>query len=246
MSAADPRDKAGPDGVRWHGVADAAALRQAAYRHILDAATQAIERRGRFLIALAGGNTPHGLYRMLRSADTDWSRWQIYFSDERCLPVNDAERNSQLAADAWLNHVPISQGQVHAIPAELGASAAALAYAETLRGIGDFDLVLLGLGEDGHTASLFPGRAQNDWGVAANAPDALAVFDAPKPPPQRVSLSAARLSRTREVLFMIEGEAKRRAVMLWRAGEQLPAAAIRPASGVDVLFESTLLEPRAV
>ena len=133
--------------------------------------------------------------------------------------------------------------QVHAIPAELGASAAALAYAETLRGVGDFDLVLLGLGEDGHTASLFPGR---DWGVAASAPDALAVFDAPKPPPQRVSLSAARLSRTREVLFMVEGEAKRDAVARWRAGEQLPAAAIRPAGGVDVLVESALLGRRTV
>ena len=167
----------------------------------------------------------------------------MYFGDERCLPADDAERNSRMAADAWLDHVPIPQDQVHAIPAELGASAAALAYAETLGGVGDFDLVLLGLGEDGHTASLFPGR---DWGVAPSAPDALAVFDAPKPPPQRVSLSAARLSRTREVLFLVEGEAKRSAVARWRAGEQLPAGAIRLASGVDVLVESALLGRRAV
>jgi 6-phosphogluconolactonase len=243
MSALDAQDDAGPGSVRWIGVADAAALRQMAYRHILDAAARAIERRGRFLIVLAGGNTPSGIYRMLRTADTDWSRWRVYFGDERCLPADDAERNSRMAADAWLNHVPILQDQVHAIPAELGASAAALAYAETLRGVGDFDLVLLGLGEDGHTASLFPGR---DWGVAASAPDALAVFDAPKPPPQRVSLSAARLSRTREVLFMVEGEAKREAVARWRAGEQLPAGAIQPAGGIDVLVESTLLGRRAV
>ncbi len=243
MSATDTQDNAGPGSVRWIGGADAAALRQIAYRHILDAAARAIERRGRFLIVLAGGNTPSGIYRMLRTAATDWSRWQVYFGDERCLPADDAERNSRMAADAWLNRAPIPQDQVHAIPAELGASAAALAYAETLRGVGDFDLVLLGLGEDGHTASLFPGR---DWGVAASAPDALAVFDAPKPPPQRVSLSAARLSRTREVLFMVEGEAKRSAVARWRAGEQLPAGAIRLASGVDVLVESALLGRRAV
>ena len=164
MSASDTQDDAGPGSMRWIGVADAAALRQVAYRRILDAAARAIERRGRFLIVLAGGNTPRGIYRMLRTADTDWSRWQVYFGDERCLPADSAERNSRMAADAWLNHVPIPQDQVHAIPAELGASAAALGYAETLRGVGDFDLVLLGLGEDGHTASLFPGR---DWGVAA-------------------------------------------------------------------------------
>ena len=243
MSATDAEDDAAPRSVRWIGVASAAALRQVACRRILDAAAHAIERRRRFLIVLAGGNTPSGIYRMLRTADTDWSRWQVYFGDERCLRADNAERNSRMAADAWLNRAPIPQDQVHAIPAELGASAAALAYAETLRGVGDFDLVLLGLGEDGHTASLFPGR---DWGVAASAPDALAVFDAPKPPLQRVSLSAARLSRTREVLFLVEGEAKRSAVTRWRAGEQLPAGAIQPAGGVDVLVESALLGRRAV
>jgi 6-phosphogluconolactonase len=242
MSATDAQDDAGPGSVRWIGVADAVALRQIAYRHILDDAARAIEQRGRFLIVLAGGNTPRGIYRMLHAADTDWSCWQVYFGDERCLPADSAERNSRMAADAWLNHVPIPQDQVHAIPAELGASAAALAYAETLRGVGDFDLVLLGLGEDGHTASLFPGR---DWGVAASAPDALAVFDAPKPPPQRVSLSSARLSRTREVLFLVEGEAKRNVVARWRAGELLAAGAIRLAGGVDVLVESALLTSRA-
>ena len=238
MSAPQTSDTA----VRWHSVADRAALRQAASRRILDAAARAIEQRGEFLIVLAGGNTPRGVYQRLRTARTDWSRWQMYFGDERCLPLNDAGRNSRMATDAWLSHAPISQDRVHAIPAELGASAAALAYAKTLRGVGDFDLVLLGLGEDGHTASLFPGR---DMGAAHNAPDALAVLDAPKPPPQRVSLSAARLSRAREVLFMVEGEAKRNAVARWRDGVPLPAGAIQPAGGVDVLVESALLEPRA-
>lgn len=237
-SATDALDHPRPGSVRWIGVADAEALWQVAYRRILDAAAHAIERRGRFLIVLAGGSTPRAIYRMLRGADADWSRWQVYFGDERCLSVDDAERNSAMAADAWLNHVPIPRDEVHAIPAELGASAAALTYAETLRGVGDFDLVLLGLGEDGHTASLFPGR---DWGVAASAPDALAVSDAPKPPPQRVSLSAARLSRTRELLFLVEGESKRDAMKQWRVGADIPARAIHPEAGVDVLVESMLL-----
>ena len=239
MSTPDPGDAV----VRWHGVADAAALRHAACRRILDAAARAIERRGRFLIVLAGGNTPRGIYQKLRTAHTDWSRWRLYFGDERCLPVNNAGRNSRMATDAWLSHVPIPQDQVHAIPTELGASAAAVAYAQTLRGVGDFDLVLLGLGEDGHTAGLFPGH---DFGVGADASDVLAVFDAPKPPPQRVSLSAARLSRAHEVLFLVEGRAKHDAVTRWRAGEPLPAAAIRPAGGVDVLVESASLGPPLV
>jgi 6-phosphogluconolactonase len=113
-----------------------------------------------------------------------------------------------------------------------------------LRPVGDFDLVLLGLGEDGHTASLFP---DHEWGAEAGSPDALAVFDAPKPPSERVSMSAARLSRARHVLFLVSGESKRLAVSTWRAGSNIPARAIQPESGVDILVESALLEtPSAV
>ena len=224
--------------VRWHAVANPAALQRAAFDRILDAAKRAIEAHGRFLIVLAGGNTPRNVYPMLRGADTDWSRWHIYFGDERCLPGDDLERNSRMAADTWLDHVAIPSDQVHAIPAERGAREAAPIYSDTLHGVGDFDLVLLGLGEDGHTASLFPGH---DWGVAVDSPDALAVFAAPKPPPQRVSLSAARLSRARAVLFLVTGESKRDAVRRWRAGADIPARAIQPQAGVDVLVESGLL-----
>jgi 6-phosphogluconolactonase len=132
---------------------------------------------------------------------------------------------------------------VHAIPAELGALEAARLYAETLRTVGGFDLVLLGLGEDGHTASLFPGH---EWGTASGSPDVLAVFDAPKPPPQRVSLSAARLGRARQVMFLVGGKSKHRAVAEWRTGKNIPARAITPAAGVDVLVESALLAPLTV
>jgi 6-phosphogluconolactonase len=92
--------------------------------------------------------------------------------------------------------------------------------------------VLLGLGEDGHTASLFPGH---EWGAAPGSPDVLAVLDAPKPPSQRVTLSAARLSRAREVWFVVSGDSKREAVAQWHSGENIPARAITPAAGVDVL-----------
>jgi 6-phosphogluconolactonase len=145
--------------------------------------------------------------------------------------------------EVWLGHVPIPPDRLHVMPAELGAPEAARRYAETLRTVGDFDLVLLGLGEDGHTASLFP---DHEWGAAPDSPDTLAVFDAPKPPPQRVSLSATRLSRARQVMFMVSGESKHRAVAAWRAGKDIPARAILPAAGVDVLVESALLAPLAV
>ena len=218
--------------LRRHDVIDVDALQRAALRRILEAAARAIRERGRFRIVLAGGETPRGVYRMLRTANTAWSGWQIHFGDERCLPREDAERNSRMTGLVWLDHVPIPVAQVHTIPAELGAERAAAVYATHLQGVGDFDLVLLGLGEDGHTAGLFPGH---DWGDAPGAPDVLAVLDAPKPPPQRVSLSAMRLSRSREVLFLVAGPSKRAALARWRAGEQIPARAIRPAAGVDVL-----------
>ena len=228
---------------RWHAVADKLALQQMAIETILASAAQAIHERGQFHLVLAGGDTPRGIYHGLRTAETDWFAWHIYFGDERCLPPVDPARNSRMAAEVWLDRVPIPALQLHVIPAELGAVQAARMYGETLWAVGGFDLVLLGLGEDGHTASLFP---DHEWGTAPGSPDTLAVLDAPKPPPQRVSLSAARLSRARQVIFLVSGESKHRAVAEWRAGKDIPARAIMPAAGVDVLVESALLIPLLV
>jgi 6-phosphogluconolactonase len=218
-------------------------LQQAALEIILAGAARAIRERGQFHVVLAGGNTPRGIYQGLGAAKTGWSAWHIYFGDERCLPPAHPARNSRMAAEAWLDRVPIPPSQLHAIPAELGALEVARVYAERLRTVGDFDLVLLGLGEDGHTASLFP---DHEWGTAPGSPDTLAVFDAPKPPPERVSLSAARLGRARQVMFLVGGESKHGAVAQWRAGKDIPARAIMTAAGVDVLVESALLAPLAV
>lgn len=223
---------------RWIGVADVSELRQLACRRILDAGDRAIAQPGQFHLVLAGGNTPRAVYQMLSSANADWQHWHIYFGDERCLPADDSNRNSKMALDSWLASVPIPAHQIHVIPAELGAGLASDLYSKQLHTVADFDLVLLGLGEDGHTASLFPGH---DWGVGATAADVLAVFDAPKPPLQRVTMSAQRLSRAREVLFMVEGEGKRDAVRQWQAGAELPARAIRPEAGIDVLIDAQLL-----
>ncbi|EXJ16985.1 6-phosphogluconolactonase, eukaryotic type [Imhoffiella purpurea] len=207
------------------------ALEQAAVNVILGVAAQSIASNGRFSLVLAGGRTPRSIYQALRSADTRWSAWSIYYGDERCLPPDDAERNSRMAAEALLDAVPIPPGRIHAIPAELGPEQAAAAYSRELADVDAFDLVLLGLGEDGHTASLFPG---GDWERSTRWPDAIAVHGAPKPPESRVSLSPARLSYARRCLFLVAGADKRDAVSRWCAGVDLPASRIGAIEGVDV------------
>jgi 6-phosphogluconolactonase len=210
-------------GLNWHVAAAAGDWLGHALQRVARAERAALAARGEFHIVLAGGSTPRALYAALAGAPHDWSRWQVWFGDERCLPPDDPARNSVMARQALLARVAIPAGAIHAIPAELGAETAAPQYARELAGVDRFDLVLLGLGEDGHTASLFPGR---DWGERADAPAALAVLDAPKPPPARVSLSAWRLARARNVLFLVAGRDKRDAVARWQRGERLPAAAI--------------------
>ena len=121
------------------------------------------------------------------------------------------------------------------MPAELGPEKAAEAYRTTIELAGRFDMVLLGMGEDGHTASLFPGH------VHSNDETVHAVFNSPKPPPERVSLSAKTLSNSLQVLFLVTGAGKQEAVKLWRQGEVLPVALIRPDAGVDVYIDEAAL-----
>lgn len=187
-----------------------------------------------FSIVLAGGQTPLELYRRLARLPMQWAKWRVYLGDERCLPPRHADRNSVQARLALLDHVPIPAEHVHVPPAELGPAVAASGYGEQLRTAGEFDLVLLGLGEDGHTASLFPGH---ELGEGEGAADVLAVFDAPKDPPQRISLSARRLSHARTVLFLVTGEGKREAVLRWLNGERIPASSIHARQEVIVLAD---------
>lgn len=225
---------------RWHSYATPDALAEAALAAILAAARQAIAARGTFHLVLAGGMTPKKVYQKLAAADADWPSWWVYFGDERCLPVADVERNSRMADDAWLAHRPIPATQIFPIAGECGATAAAAAYALQLARVEQFDLVLLGLGEDGHTASLFPGLIE-----VAEQRATVAVFNAPKPPAERVSLSARRLAATRQLIFLAGGASKRAAVHAWRQGVAIPAAAIAPACGVDIYLEASALEPVA-
>ena len=220
--------------MRWHVVTDPEAWLARAIRFVTESAAEAIGQRNAFHIVLAGGGTPGRLYQALAAEPQDWSRWHVWFGDERCLPAGHPERNSTMAHQTLLDRAPLPGGQVHIMPAERGPEQAAADYAAELSGCGEFDLVLLGLGQDGHTASLFPGQA---WGEAETSPPALAVRNAPKPPPERVSLSARRLSQARRVLFLVTGQDKGDALSRWQGGEPMPAAAIRPAGGVDVLTD---------
>jgi 6-phosphogluconolactonase len=220
--------------IVWHTFDNPEDLSRSAFDAIAQCATEAIAERDRFLVVLSGGRTPASVYELLCHAQTDWSKWHVYHGDERCLPPEDGERNSMIASRALLEHVPIPAAQIHPIPAELGPAEGAAAYSAILEGVGTFDLVLLGLGEDGHTASLFPGHA---WEQHPQAP-VIPVRNAPKPPPERVSLSASRLSDARRVIFLLSGVGKRRAVQQWRDNVgHSPARAIIPAAGVAVFLD---------
>jgi len=204
-----------------HPCADAEAVAQYAADAVVKAAASAIAERGVFHWALAGGTTPKRCYELLRDADIDWPNVHIWFGDERCLPVGDAERNDQMADEALLNHVPVPSAQIHRMDAELGPELAAERYCKLLADAPVMDLVLLGIGEDGHTASLFPGNlALDDQRLA------VPVFNSPKLPPERVSMGYAVLNATRRCLIMVAGKGKADAISRIRNGERLPVARV--------------------
>ena len=202
-----------------------------AVSRILDIANAAIEERGSFSLVLAGGKTPELTYTLLAQADADWSKWHLFFGDERCLPVGNDGLNSQMVSCTLTSRVSIPKGQAHPIPVQYGSEEAANRYAQSIKSVTPFDLVLLGIGEDGHTASLFPGYQKPAECVVVS------VSDAPKPPKQRVSLSAATLSNSRKILFLVAGAKKNEAVSGWRRGEELPVCWIRPTGFVEVLID---------
>ncbi len=220
----------------WVQFDNAEAVAQAACQRILKIAREAIAVRGQFRLVLAGGTTPERTYRLLAGTQADWPHWHLYFGDERCLPNTHPGRNSQMAEQAWTGRVDIPPSQIHPIPAELGPEQGAKNYGQLIRSALPFDLVLLGMGEDGHTASLFPGHHH----PADSA--VVAVHDAPKPPPERISLSAASLGNCRHLLYLITGSGKQQAVAAWRRGEPLPISQIQPMGSSEVLIDAASLE----
>jgi 6-phosphogluconolactonase len=218
--------------INWHRFDNADSVATAVYQHIITAAQLAIAEHGTFKLVLAGGTTPEKVYRLLADTEADWANWHIYYGDERCLPVNHPDRNSVMAEQVFLNKVAIPAAQIFTIPAELSPETAAKHYQETIAAALPFDMVLLGMGEDGHTASLFPNH-HHDANELAHA-----VYNSPKPPPERVSLSAKALSDTQYLLFLITGANKQDAVQAWRAGADLPVATIVPDHAIDIYIDS--------
>lgn len=220
---------------QWHQYDTADQVANAVLEQIIKSAESAISERGCFKIVLAGGSTPEKIYQQLVNAKTDWSKWMIYYGDERCLPADDKDRNSIMASNALLSKVSIPEANIFTMPTELGTVEAAKKYRETIANVGQFDLVLLGMGEDGHTASLFPGQVHNlDDSVHE-------VYDSPKPPPERISLSAKTLAATLQLFFIVTGESKQEPVALWKQGKQLPVATISPANGIDIYIDNSAI-----
>jgi 6-phosphogluconolactonase len=222
----------GEQQIRFILCASADAVAAETARRIGDAAGRAIAQRLRFRCLLAGGRTPLAAYAKLVEQPQEWSHWHLFLGDERCLPPNDPERNSLAIARALTDRVPIPREQCHWIAAELGADAAAADYESAIAPHLPFDLALLGMGEDGHTASLFPGHAvPPDRGV-------MPVYGAPKPPPERVSLTPLALGKALERLVLVTGSSKRDALAAWRAGEDLPVARVAALGPTTVLMDA--------
>ncbi|PKM11296.1 MAG: 6-phosphogluconolactonase [Gammaproteobacteria bacterium HGW-Gammaproteobacteria-3] len=218
--------------TNWHTFAEPDDVAAAACAFILGQARRAIADRNAFKLVLAGGTTPEKIYHLLAQSQADWEHWHIYFGDERCLPVTNKERNSYMACRTLLDKVTIPANQIHIMPTELGAEAAAEAYRKTVANADVFDCVLLGMGEDGHTASLFPGRQH------AQDETVHTVYNSSKPPPERISLSAKTLGSARRVLILVTGAGKYPAVQQWRQGVDLPVARIECEQGVDVYIDT--------
>jgi 6-phosphogluconolactonase len=224
-------------------VADAAALAEAAARHALADLEAAVEARGTATWVLTGGTTPAAAYRRLAAHDlrpaVEWDRIRLAMGDERCVPVGHPDSNWGQAAAALLDHVPVPDHHLLRPRGELPAEQAASDYEAALRtlpaapgGGPGLELLWLGVGEDGHCLSLFPGRPE----LEATDRLAVAVHHAPKPPADRISLTLPALAGVGRLLVLAAGPAKAAAVARALAGDHdLPltraAATVRRAGG---------------
>jgi 6-phosphogluconolactonase len=217
--------------------ADADTLFDAAAAFVTAQAVASLAARPRFVLALAGGSTPRGLYQRLAHRPwhdrIDWPRVHVFWGDERCVPPTDPASNYRMAREALLDHVPVPPAQVHRMHGEQVPDQAALSYEAELRATldspahdvpaphdaGRLDLVLLGLGSDGHTASLFPGgmagRELTRWVLAEHVDDERGW---------RITLTPPALHAARAILFLVTGSDKAEALAAVLEGPARPSA----------------------
>ena len=198
----------------------------------------AIKERGRFSLALAGGSTPKALYELLAANQSgyQWDKWYIFFGDERTVPPDDADSNYHMAKDSLLSKVPIPESQIFRMKGELDPAVAADQYTQDLKAtFGDqdfprFDLILLGMGDDGHTASLFPHTAaihESEKWVIAHFVEKLDTW--------RITLTPPVLNNARNIVFLVTGDKKAQRLIEVLNGDykpdELPSQIINPTDG---------------
>jgi len=217
---------------------DAMALAREAAQEFHRLTEAAVQERGLFSVALSGGNTPRAVYSLLASEHKQlpWDRIHIFFGDERHVPPDHPDSNFRMARESLLSKVPIPEKNIHRIHAELDAEAAAAEYDQHLRDffrLGNydwprFDLIFLGIGEDGHTASLFPGSkalTETSRRVAANWVEKFKTF--------RITFSFPVLNHAAEVVFLVSGAGKAQILSeILRPGTQkYPVQSVQPENG---------------
>jgi 6-phosphogluconolactonase len=225
------------------------ALTYAAADYIVKVAQESISSHGRFTFALSGGTTPGKLYGLLATepyrSQINWERVEIFWSDERCVPPDDAESNYHLAQEVMFSKLTLSASQIHRMPAdEADRDAAAEKYSQEMQRVfGDAlprcDLIQLGMGPEGHTASLFPHQSS----LHEQLRPVIAVT-VPKPPPPRLTFTPPVLNAARHILFLVTGGEKADAIQAVLEGDyhpdEYPAQIVQPPQGeVTWMLDST-------
>ena len=218
---------------------DAAALARRGAEQFVASAGQAIAQTGRFAVALSGGSTPAALYALLATTEfrarVDWSSVHLFWGDERCVPPDHPDSNFRMTRENLLDRIQLPADNIHRMRGELEPTAAADAYEAELKrffgsGMPRFDLIFLGLGEDGHTASLFPGSA-----ALEPSERLVAAVYVEKLRSHRLTLTPAVINAAAEVVFLIAGASKQEIVNEIFAGAaaatRYPAARVAPVNG---------------
>ena len=230
---------------------DETSLNHAAANLLLASAKDAVAKRGRFVIELSGGSSPNAIYEALAappfSAQMPWEQIFFFWGDERCVAPDDKRNNAYTAKILMLNKMPVPASHIFPVPVNLPSDAAAKTYEATINAFFKeqvfFDFVLLGLGENGHTASLFPGTPVLREKVAGIR----TVFDA-EGSMMRISMTAPLLNLGRQILFIVKG--KRKADILKRVlegpflPESIPAQLIQPLKGSLNFFVDEAARPQ--